>query len=320
MTTAAPDPLLKASYRACRRINARHGRTYFLATRMLTAAQRPAIHALYGFARRADDIVDDLGSRPTADRAADLDAAGQALFDGIDTGHSADPVLAATIDTITRYRIDRALFASFLTSMRQDLTVTSYATRRELDAYMYGSAEVIGLWLLPILGLSASWHEAAPRAAALGKAFQLTNFLRDVGEDLRRGRVYLPADELAVFGVDRHRLAWCQRTGRPDHRVRQALSDQIARTKAVYRYAAAGISMLHPVSQPCVRTACTLYEEILDRIAGCGYDVFSRRVTVPPARRLSLAATTFTALATTRIRHAVSAQPHPGTARKRTVR
>ncbi len=296
------DPMLRASYRSCRRLNAAHGRTYFLATRMLAATQRPAIHALYGFARRADDIIDDLGPRPAADRADALERLGKKLLSGLDAGHSTDPVLAAVVDTATRYRIDRAYFTAFLTSMRKDLTVTSYPTRADLDEYVHGSAEVIGLQILPVLGIATRWREAAPRAAALGKAFQLTNFLRDIGEDLDRGRVYLPADELAVFGVDRERLLWCRRTGRPDRRVREALSDQVARAHAVYRFAEPGVAMLAPVSRPCVRTALTLYREILDRVVDSGYDVFSRRVAVARTRRLGVAATAISASLASRAR------------------
>lgn len=195
------EPGIRAAYERCRHLNARHGRTYFLATRLLSPAQRPAVHALYGFARWADDIVDDLDpARSTQARAEELDALGAALHIGLRDGHSEHPILAALVDTVTRYGIEHSYFTEFLRSMREDLTITDYPTRAALDSYVYGSANVIGLQVLPVLGTVTSQERAAPRAAALGNAFQLTNFLRDLDEDLQRGRVYLPADELAAFG------------------------------------------------------------------------------------------------------------------------
>src|SRR6202012_1840856 len=156
--------------------------------------------------------------------------------------------------------------------------------------YVHGSAEVIGLQVLPVLGTVGPRHEAAPYAAALGKAFQLTNFLRDVAEDLDRGRVYLPADELAAFGVDTELLRWCRAHQRTDRRVRAALADQHATTRAIYRYARAGIEQLQPVSRPCVTTALVLYSEILDRIEQLDFAVFAERARVGKGRRLRGAA------------------------------
>jgi phytoene synthase len=156
-----------------------------------------------------------------------------------------------------------------------------------------GSAEVIGLQVLPVLGTVVPRQEAEPYAAALGEAFQLTNFLRDIGEDLDRGRVYLPADELAAFGVDRALLSWCRSTGYRDVRVRRALAHLVARTMAVYRRAAPGIPLLAPAARPCVATAFGLYRGILDRIVAADYDVLGRRVAVGTARRLTVALPAF---------------------------
>lgn len=280
---------LRGAYLRARRLNAEHGRTYFLATRLLPAAYRPAVHALYGFARQVDDLVDDTTGRSPADRAVELDHLEKRLNEALDSGTSAEPVLAALADTVQQHRIDRALFQDFLTSMRMDLTVGEYPTRAALEDYVHGSAAVIGLQLLPVLGTVCPPEQARAHAAELGVAFQLTNFLRDVSEDLDRGRIYLPLDELGAFGVDRDRLAWCRETGRRDARVRQALADQVARTRARYRAAEPGIALLRPQAQPCVRTAFTLYGEILDHIVESGYDVFRRRATVPTSRRVVVA-------------------------------
>jgi phytoene synthase len=282
------DARLREAYRRCREINAAHGRTFFLATRLLAPDQRPAVHALYGFARYADDILDDLNpDLDTSMRAQRLQGLCDQFFTGGD--HRDHPVLAAVTHTARRYGIAAELFDDFLTSMRMDLTVTDYPNRAALNRYIKGSAEAIGLQLLPILGTIGPAEEAAPYAAALGTAFQLTNFLRDIDEDLVRQRVYLPADELAAFGVDREVLMWCHRHRRTDPRVRRALADQHDVTRQIYRYAANGIALLAPRSRPCVTTALTLYSEILDRIEDSDFAVFSQRATVGTARRLRVA-------------------------------
>ena len=282
------DTRLRESYRYCRKLNARHGRTYFLATRLLAPSQRPAVHALYGFARHADDILDDLESGLSlAVRAQKLEDLAAKFFDGRE--HLDDPVLAAVLHTARTYEISPVLFEDFLTSMRMDLTVTDYPDRVALNKYVRGSAEVIGLQMLPVLGTVGPSDEAAPHAAALGTAFQLTNFLRDVDEDLARNRIYLPADELAEFGVDRDLLKWCHEHRRTDPRVRRALAAQHAVTREVYAFARKGIDLLAPQSRPCVETALTLYSEILDRIEAIDFAVFSQRATVGKGRRLQVA-------------------------------
>jgi 15-cis-phytoene synthase len=276
---------LAAAYRACRRINARHGRTYFLATRLLPADRRPAVHALYAFARLADEIVDN----STGDRARELADFEAEVLAALGGGVPGEPVLVALADTVARYGIEPVLFAEFLDSMRMDLTVTGYATFAELAGYVHGSAGVIGLQLLPVLGTVGPAADAAPYAAALGEAFQLTNFLRDVGEDLDRGRLYLPADELAAFGVDRERLRHAHRTGRPDPALRRALAHLVAYNHAVYRRAEPGIALLRRESRPCVRTAFVLYRGILDEIEASDYAVLGHRVAVPARRKLGVA-------------------------------
>jgi 15-cis-phytoene synthase len=284
------DPELRDAYRRCREINAAHGRTFFLATRLLAPEQRPPVHALYGFARYADDILDDLDPNlNTAIRASRLEELSDKFF--AHSAHSTDPVLAAVGHTARRYGISDGLFDDFLVSMRMDLTITDYPDRAALNLYMKGSAEAIGLQLLPILGTVGPTEHAAPHAAALGRAFQLTNFLRDIDEDLSRQRVYLPADELAAYDVDRDLLLWCHHNRRTDPRVRNALANQHDIARQIYRYAESGISLLAPRSRACVATALTLYSEILDRIEDCDFAVFSRRATVGTARRLGVAGT-----------------------------
>ena len=159
------------------------------------------MHALYGFARYADEIVDDLdnGLSP-AQRALVLADWGERFFADLRAGRSDDPVLAAVVHTVRSFGIEQADFRAFLTSMAMDLTVTSYASYDDLLGYMEGSAAAIGTMMVPVLESAAPARAREP-ARQLGLAFQLTNFIRDVGEDLRRGRIYLPADDLERFGV-----------------------------------------------------------------------------------------------------------------------
>jgi phytoene synthase len=289
------EPQLRAAYAQCRELNARHGRTYFLATRLLPPARRPAVHALYAFARWADDIVDSTtDARPWAQRAAELDQLEKNLKAGLSGQPCTHPILLALCDTVAQHGLDPHSFWAFFDSMRMDAVgsaseVSEYPCMAHLEHYMYGSAAVIGLQMLPVLGTVTSRQEAAPFAAALGVAFQLTNFLRDVGEDLDRGRVYLPADELAAFGVDRQLLEYVRATGAPDARVQRALAHLVALTRSRYRTAETGIAMLEPVSRPCVRTAFTLYADILTEIERAHYHVLNRRVVVPRRRRLAVA-------------------------------
>lgn len=273
------DPALRASYERCRRLNASHGRTYYLATLLLPPAKRPAVHALYGFARWADEYVDSFDA-PDPDR---LVTWGEEFLAALAAGRSDDAVAAATVDTVRRWGIPPAHFEAFLRSMRMDITVTGYATWADLQEYVYGSAAVIGLQMLPVL--EPLTDEATPRARSLGEAFQLTNFIRDIGEDLRRGRVYLPQEDLDAAGVTREELA----RGVVTPAVRELLRFQIARTRALYAHAEPGIAMLHPTSRDCIRTAFELYRRILDEVEAAGYPVLTRRVTVPGTRRLRVA-------------------------------
>ena len=156
-----------------------------------------------------------------------------------------------------------------------DITVTGYPTYADLERYMYGSAAVIGLQMLPIL--EPLTPEAGARARALGEAFQMSNFIRDVGEDLRRGRVYLPQEDLDAFGVTAEALT----RGVVTAPIRELLRFEIERTRRLYAFAEPGIDMLHPTSRDCVRTAFTLYGEILDAVEEAHYQVLTRRVGVP---------------------------------------
>ncbi len=288
---ADADPDLAASYARCQELTREHGRTYYLATRLLPAEKRPSVYALYGLARHADEIVDDLAdSSGVADRTARLSRFADRILRDLASGHSSDPVGRAVVDTAARWSLDHRLFEAFFTSMTMDLTVTGYQSWDDLQGYVEGSAAVIGLQMLPILepvtGDPVLLDLAAAAARDLGVAFQLANFIRDVGEDLDRGRLYLPLADLAEFGLARADLE--RRV--VDDRVRALLAFQIQRVHRLRDSAASGIALLHPTSRPCIAAALTMYCGIADRVAQLDYAVFSTRATVPLPARLATAA------------------------------
>lgn len=278
------DPELRKSYELCRELNKQHGKTYYLATLLLPPDKRPYVHALYGFARYADEIVDDLASTLTDDeKAVALKTWGDDFLNLFESGQTTDPVCIAVLDTVRRWNIPKAHFEAFLHSMTMDLTVTEYQTYEDLYEYVYGSAAVIGLQMVPILEPT---DDAAYRFATdLGVAFQLANFIRDVGEDLERGRVYLPLKELADFGVSRQMLE--ARTLTPE--ITEALKFQIARVRKLEEQSRAGIAMLNEAAQPCIETARILYCGIVDAVEAINYDVFTKRATVSLYRRVAVA-------------------------------
>jgi phytoene synthase len=279
---------LAAAYARCRELHRRHGRTYFLATRLLPPDKRLHVHALYGFTRYADEIVDRADGTAVEERARRLDEWSRRFLAGLAGEDVDDPILPAVLHTITTLDLDRDDFATFLTSMAMDLNVTRYADYDALLRYMEGSAAVIGTMMLPILE-PADPAAARRPARELGLAFQLTNFIRDVAEDLDRDRVYLPLADLERFGVtvDDLRAAAARRAAGPA--VRALIEFEVDRARGHYEAAAPGVPMLANGSQACIRTAYHLYAGILDEVARAGYDVFGRRAVVPNRRRVAVA-------------------------------
>jgi phytoene synthase len=280
--------LLTQSYEECKRLNALHGKTYYLATLLLPAKKRPPVHALYGFARYADEIVDDLASTLTEEeKARELRNWGSQVISDLRNGTSDDLIGRALVDTVSRYSIPLDYFEAFMKSMEMDLTVTRYNNYEELMTYVYGSAVVIGLEMLPILGYSDP--RAIEAATALGTAFQLANFIRDIDEDIDRGRIYMPLDELQRFGVSEAMLL--NRKLTPE--IVEAIKFQIARVRELQAIADAGIKYLDPISRPCIRAASELYCGIVDEIEANGYDVFTKRATTSKWRRIRVAGIAF---------------------------
>jgi phytoene synthase len=287
---------LTAAYERCRQLHRRHGRTYYLATRLLPAWKRRHVHALYGFTRYADDIVDQVESAgsgasagadgtPVTERARRLAVWSERFSAGLAGARPIDdPLLPAVLHTISVFDLDPADFRRFLASMAMDLTVTSYRTYADLMDYMEGSAAAIGTMMLPILG-AADLAAAREPARQLGLAFQLTNFIRDVAEDLDRGRVYLPIEDLDRFGLSDADL-WAARTsGIVGPAIREMIAFEVGRAREHYSLAAAGIPLLPSGSRACVTAAYRLYGEILDEVERADFDVFQRRAVVSTRRR-----------------------------------
>jgi 15-cis-phytoene synthase len=307
------EALLTEGYRRCAKITWRYGTTYFWGAALLPKPQRKDVYAVYALCRLADDIV-DLPNEPKSDASTssahisspdsdavpsepdptlpDPDDRESAVTDQLKSfaeefraslavGGSTDPVMAAVVHTVITRRIDPECFDRFFGAMAMDLTTTTYQTWEDLRDYMEGSAAVIGEMMLPVLEPTS--EAAKTPARSLGLAFQLTNFLRDVGEDLDRGRVYLPQDDLRLFDIDLDRRE-------VSAQWRPFLAYEIERNRALYSFADTGIAMLPPRSARCVGTARVLYAQILDQIEHNGYDVFSRRARVPTTRKAATAA------------------------------
>jgi phytoene synthase len=278
------DPQLRASYQECKRLNSLHGKTYYLATLLLPPAKRPHVHALYGFARYADEIVDDLSSTLSEEeKAAELERWGKGVLADIKTGTSKDHIGRALVDTVQRFAIPIEYFEAFLHSMTMDLTVSQYQSYEDLMEYVYGSASVIGLQMVPILG--GNIEQANECAQKLGTAFQLANFIRDVSEDLDRGRVYLPIEELQSHGVTSEMLEAKVLTPQ----IKSALKEQIERVRRLQREATPGIAYLSPESRACIEAASELYCGIVDEVEKIDYEIFKIRAKTSTWRRIKVA-------------------------------
>jgi 15-cis-phytoene synthase len=273
---------LEQSYAHCRALNRRNGTTYYWATTVLPAVKRHHVHAIYGFCRHADDIVDDLGDVPADVRAKALADFGDRFFEELEAGDSDDLVRKAMVHTVRAFRIDPDCVRRFLASMAMDLTIERYETYDDLLAYMDGSAAVIGEMMLPIL--EPSDPAAIGPARELGNAFQLTNFLRDIDEDLDRDRIYVPQEDVRRFGAAG---AFESRTATPE--FRDLMRFEIERARSLYRIADTGIDLLPDRSARCIRAARRLYSQILDEIEAIDHDVFSARARVPTWRKVTTA-------------------------------
>jgi phytoene synthase len=275
MTEIAMDPALSVSYETCRRMHRRHDPTYYWATRRLPEHIRPATHALYGYVRTADEIVDG-PRRPAspAARCAALDAWEAQLDAGLEAGRSPHPVIDALVDAGRRHRLPLSELKTYMRSMRIDCGRVRIGSWDELVAYMDGSAGTVGRIMAPLLGVPAAHHADFGR---LGLAFQHANFIRDVREDWTLDRIYLPVEDRERFGV--HEADFARRTASPA--LRSMVAHEVSRARALFAAAEAGIAAAPPSVRPGIRLACAVYLGVLDRVEALGYDVLGKRPRVP---------------------------------------
>ena len=276
----AADLSLDACYELCGEIARVHSKSFSLSLQFLPREKRRAVRAVYAFCRTADDIV-DRDALPD-ERLAAIDVWEGELHAAY-AGRATAPILVAFADAAARYDVPLRAALDLLRGARMDVTVNRYATYEDLRSYCYLVASTVGVLVTPILGALDEY--ALPDAIALGHAMQLTNILRDVGEDARMNRIYLPAEEMERFGYGEADLF----AGRVDERFAALMRFQIERARQLYRDAEPGIARLEPESRYAVRLALHLYRSILDAIEANGYDVFSRRAFVPLHSKLRTA-------------------------------
>jgi 15-cis-phytoene synthase len=287
MTTLAS---LEDAYELCRQITAKYSKTFYLGTMLMPEAKRRAIWAIYVWCRRTDELVDGPRAELTTDATLDQ---WEKNLETIFAGSPLEDPDVALVDTLARFPIDIQPFRDMIAGQRMDLYRSRYETFEELNLYCYRVAGTVGLMSTAVMGINGvecttPWKElpngANPQgeAVALGVANQLTNILRDVGEDARRGRIYLPLEDLALFNYTEADLF----NGVVDDRWRELMRFQIQRARKFYAQAESGIGLLSPDARFPVWAALMLYRQILDVIERNQYDVFTQRAYVPGLRKL----------------------------------
>ncbi len=278
------------AYQLCRQITAKYAKTFYLATLLVSEAKRRAIWAIYAWCRRTDELVDGPSAALTTPETLDR---WEAQLESMFAGYPMDNPDVALVDTLQRFPLDIQPFRDMIAGQRMDLYRSRYHKFEELNLYCYRVAGTVGLMSTAVMGVDTSSNTAAwnshqqpyspiKEAIALGIANQLTNILRDVGEDARRGRVYLPLEDLSKFNYTEQDLF----KGVVDERWRELMRFQIQRTRQFYAEAEKGISYLSPDARWPVWAALMNYSQILDGIERNQYDVFNQRAYVPSVRKL----------------------------------
>ncbi|MBS1706263.1 MAG: phytoene/squalene synthase family protein [Armatimonadetes bacterium] len=269
----------------CARLHRKYGTTYYFSSRLFPAETRRRVDALYGFVRVPDEWVDNPVDTTEQQRRWLLEDYRRQLMSGLQGIRPHHPVLRAFVDVMCELDMSPEEPLTFLEAMESDLNVARYATYVDLEKYMRGSAAAVGLMMCRVLGCNAN-PSTEQAAMDLANAMQLTNFLRDVGEDFRRGRIYLPQDEMAQFGVCETSIA----RGQITVEFQNLMKFQIARARDLYRKADPGIGEIPAQMRPAVRAARELYAAILDRIERNNYDVFTKRLRTSRSKKLLTAA------------------------------
>ena len=272
----AGDVALRKAYKRAEKITAGHSKSFYFASSFLPEEKRSAIRALYAFCRTVDDIVDE-ASNP--EQALRLDYWRQ-MVESASFAEN-DLVAAAWADTLSRYHIPRHYALQLIDGVARDLSQTRYQTFEELATYCYGVASTVGLMSMYVVGFRDT--RAVPYAIKLGVALQMTNILRDVGEDYCNGRLYLPREELAFYGIQE----WDIAEGRITENWRQFMKFQIERTRQLYEESWTGVKMLEREGRLAIGAASVFYQGILDEIEKNDYDVFSRRASLSTVGKLS---------------------------------
>ena len=272
---------LSAAYEHCRALTRREAKNFYYGFLLLPARQRRAIYAAYAFARECDDIVD--AGLPVEEASRRLAAQRERLGRCLE-GSPDGPVFTALADAVRRYDIPHDYFYSLLGGVESDLTVRRYATFEELKRYCYLVASIVGLISIEIFGYRGG-EEARRRAADLGIALQLTNILRDVQEDLQRGRIYLPEEELVRFGYKADFL----RQGVANESFQRLMAFQVARAEGYFEEGRTLLPLLPRRARACVGVMAGIYKSILDDIARRPETVLSRRVSLSAGQKLALA-------------------------------
>jgi 15-cis-phytoene synthase len=269
------------SYRHCQALARRTARNFYYSFLTLPRDRRRAMCALYAFMRVTDDLGDS--DRPVAEKADDLAHWRRSLHSACTTGQSEHPVLPALADTVRQYHLPVRFLSDVITGVEMDLQPVAIDTRARLADYCYHVAGAVGLACIHLWGFHD--ERAIPAAIDCGMAFQMTNILRDLAEDAARGRVYIPREDLAQFGLSAADLGSGQTEG-----FRQLMEFEVARTREYYARARALFDYLDPPGQPILETMLRIYGGLLDEIERRKYDVFTRRVELSRSRKLLIVA------------------------------
>ena len=268
------DDVMDQAYQHCAEVTRQHSKTFYLTSSLLGAEAQKAARALYAFCRISDDLADE----EAENRLAKLETWKRCSLS--EHPHRDHVVPLAWADTRARYGIPMEYAEQLLEGVAQDLTKTRYANFDELAHYCYGVASTVGLMTMHIIGFSGPG--AIPYAIKLGVALQLTNILRDVGEDWQNGRIYLPQDELTSFDLSDDDIG----QGQVTENWRDFMRFQIARNRQLYAEAMPGIGMLARQGQFAIAASAELYQAILEDIEANDYDVFTKRAHISGSEKL----------------------------------
>jgi phytoene synthase len=270
---------MDAAYAACSRLTSHHSRTFFLASALLPADKRQAVRALYAFCRLTDDTVDAAGGSAQARRVALEKWRDESLEQHpVDGSDLSSMVARAWFDARVRYHVPVGYAQQLIDGVARDLIQPRYESFDDLAAYSYGVAATVGLMAMHIIGFAG--QDALPYAVRLGVALQMTNILRDVGEDWRAGRLYLPSEELAAFNLSEDDIMHMAATGNIMQPWRSFMRFQIQRNRQLYDHGVPGIALLNRDGRFAIGAAADLYRAILNEIEANDYDVFTQRAHV----------------------------------------